>query len=81
MRAKRATICHFYAEIAKFGLIVTYLKLFGGKLGGGGKIFFGGGKCPLCPPLAPPLIRSHCFDDIMRKLGALDGTMENFGPF
>ena len=33
-------ICHFYTEIVKFGLILTHLKLFGGKLGGGKKIFF-----------------------------------------
>ena len=26
-------------------------------------------------------IRGHHFDDMMRKLGALDGAMENLGPF
>ena len=36
MRTKRAKICHFYAQIVKFGLILIYLKLFGGK-----KIFLG----------------------------------------
>ena len=48
MCAKRSRICHFYAEIAKFGLILTHLKLFRGKRGGGGKkiIFGGGGQMP-----------------------------------
>ena len=26
-------------------------------------------------------IRGHHFDDMMRKLGALDGAIENLGPF
>ena len=26
-------------------------------------------------------IRGHHFDDMVRKLGALDGAMENLGPF
>ena len=26
-------------------------------------------------------IRGHHFDDMMRKLEALDGAIENFGPF
>ena len=32
--AKRAKICHFYAEIVKFWLILTHLKLFLEKTGG-----------------------------------------------
>ena len=27
------------------------------------------------------VIRGHNFDDMMKKLGALDGAMENLGPF
>ena len=40
-----AKICHFYPEIAKFGLILTHWKL----LLGGKKIFFGRGKWPHAP--------------------------------
>ena len=49
MHAKHAKICcfcHFYAEIVKFGLILTHLTLCGGKLEGG-KIFLG--KMPPVP--------------------------------
>ena len=38
--------CNFYAEIVKFGLILTHLKLFWGQE----NIFFwGGDKCPYAP--------------------------------
>ena len=30
IHAKRTKICNIYAEIVKFGLILTHLKLFGG---------------------------------------------------
>ena len=36
-----AKICHFYAEIVKFGLILTHLNLFGGKLEGGQENIWG----------------------------------------
>ena len=39
MCVKHPTICHFYAEIVKFWLILTYLELFFGKSGRGQKIF------------------------------------------
>ena len=45
----------FSAEIVKFGLILTHLKLFWGKTGGK-KIFFGGKMPPMPPPhVALPL--------------------------
>ena len=46
---KHAKICFLDAEIFKFGLILTHLRLFGGKE----NIF--GGNCPPCP-----LFYHHC---------------------
>ena len=53
MRGSAQKKCYFYAKIVKFGLILTYLKLFGGA-----RKYFGG-KCPPppCPPLAAPPLR------------------------
>ena len=41
IRSKRAKTFHLYAEIVKFGLILTHFKLFWGKTEG--KIYFFGG--------------------------------------
>ena len=38
---KYTKICHFSVKIVKFGLIVTNLKLFWGKTGGGTRKYFG----------------------------------------
>ena len=54
MHMKCAKIYHFYVEIVKFGLILTHLKLLGGKHGG--KNVFWGGKCPAIPLSLPPLL-------------------------
>ena len=56
MRAKLTKNCHFYAEMIKFGLILTHLKLFREQIGG--KIilsFFLGGWMPHVPygPVSP----------------------------
>ena len=45
---KILSFCHFYAEVVKFGLILTHLKLFGGQTGGGKKHIFWG-QMPPCP--------------------------------
>ena len=38
MRAKHAKICHFYAEIVKFGLIFYKFEIiWAGQTGGGGQ--------------------------------------------
>ena len=41
MHMKWAKICHFYAEIVKFGLILTHLKSFWEKVRAATKIFLG----------------------------------------
>ena len=43
-----AFLYHFYAEIVKFGLILTHLKLFWGKTGGSEENNLGGKFLP-CP--------------------------------
>ena len=51
MPTKHTKICHFYAEIVKFGLIFIHLKLF---LGQENIFFLGGGTNAPMPPVAPP---------------------------
>ena len=65
LQAKHTKICHFYAEIVKFGQILIHLKLFERKTGD--KIFFfwggeGGGKCPM------PLWHHHCTYFILSRV-------------
>ena len=43
-----------YAEVIKFGLILTHLSLFWGKTGGGEQENICGGNAPM-PPVAPSL--------------------------
>ena len=52
MCAKRAKICHFYAEIAKFGLILIYLKfILEGDNWGKENIGENAPYSPVTPPL------------------------------
>ena len=44
MYMKHTKICHFYAKLVKFRLILTHLKLFWGKLEGLANTFWGA-KC------------------------------------
>ena len=55
-----AKICNFYAEIVKFGLILTHLEIILGRKMGGKKIFWGGANTP-CPSVVLLLIPNDSF--------------------
>ena len=63
VRGQKCEICaqsmqkcaNLYAEIVQFGLILTHMKLYGGKLEGARKYL--GRQIPLCPPVASPLYK------------------------
>ena len=69
MCAKHTKICHFYAEIVKFGLISTHLKLIWGETGEGEKYF--GGICPHAHLW-------HCHCRVELQVDARNLTFENF---
>ena len=48
MHVKHVKICHCYAEIVKFELILTHLKLFWGQ-NSGQEFFSGGMQIPHAP--------------------------------
>ena len=47
MCANLSKICHFHAEMVNFELILTHLKFFWVKMGGGGQKYLG--EIPQCP--------------------------------
>ena len=71
--------CHIYAEIAKFGLILTHLKLFWSKLWDKKFFFLGGGmgeNAPM-PPVAP-LLACKSLNHIIASRDICPGFMQGF---
>ena len=59
--------CHFYADIVKFGIILTHLKLFWGNWGN--KKILGGGQMPLMSPCsAASVLRTLCHSNVFLTL-------------
>ena len=67
--------CYFYAEIVKFGLILTHLKLFcRGKLRGQENIL-GEANAPMPPPpMVPPLSRAHIYATCPKEMYIVTDT-------
>ena len=69
--------CHLYAEIVKFGLILTHLKLFGGGKWDEGKKNILGENTPMLPP--PPVLPLYhkYFSKCTHWPCKIDPTLEN----